>query len=156
MSPTPPSLRIRDAAEADVAALVAFNRAMASETEAKALDPVRLERGVRGLLARPEAGFYLVAEHGGVVGGALLVTPEWSDWRDGWFWWVQSVYVAPGARRQGLYGALYAEVQARARAAGDVRGLRLYVERENEDARAVYERLGMHETAYRLYEALLD
>jgi GNAT superfamily N-acetyltransferase len=148
-------LRIRPAGDHDVPTLVAFNRAMAAETETKALDPARLERGVRGLLARPEAGFYLVAEADGGVLGSLLVTPEWTDWRDGWFWWIQSVYVAPDARGQGVYRALHEEVARRARETGGVRGLRLYVERGNEVARRVYEHLGMSETAYRLYEVLL-
>ena len=81
-----------------------------------------------------------------------MVTPEWSDWRNGFFWWVQSVYVRPDARRKGVYRALYAEVKRLAAGRDDVCGLRLYVERENRDARRVYERLGMTETAYRLYE----
>jgi ribosomal protein S18 acetylase RimI-like enzyme len=83
---------------------------------------------------------------------SLLVTTEWSDWRNGVFWWIQSVYVQPEARRQGVFRALYAEVERRARVAGDVCGLRLYVAQDNAAARATYNALGMHETPYRMYE----
>jgi ribosomal protein S18 acetylase RimI-like enzyme len=147
--------RVRRAEPADAERLVAFNCAMALETESKALDEATVRAGVRGLLERPEAGFYLVAECGDGVAGSLMVTPEWSDWRGGWFWWVQSVYVDPAHRRRGVYRALYDHVRAQARAAPDVRGLRLYVERGNEGARAAYGRLGMAETSYRLYEEML-
>ncbi|MDF1702208.1 MAG: GNAT family N-acetyltransferase, partial [Planctomycetota bacterium] len=104
---------------------------------------------------RPAHGFYLVAERSGTTAGSLMITPEWSDWRGGFFWWIQSVYVAPDHRRTGVYRALYDQVQAYAQEADDVIGIRLYVERENEGAREVYRRLGMEETPYRLYESSL-
>lgn len=155
MSTPPPLPPIRLAGLDDVPALVAANIAMALETEGKALDPARVELGVRGLLERPEAGFYLVAADGQASAGSLMVTPEWTDWRNGWFWWIQSVYVAPRWRGQGVYRALHEDVERRAREHGRVVGLRLYVERENEGARRIYERLGMAETAYRLYEVAI-
>ena len=149
------SCSVRRATPRDTDVLVAHNCAMAHETEGKELDAAVVLRGVQGLLARPDHGFYLVAENDGVVVGSLMVTPEWSDWRDGFFWWVQSVYVAPEQRRTGVYRSLYEEVRTAAREATDVLGLRLYVERANRPARAVYAHMGMDETSYRLYEELL-
>ncbi|MDA1194994.1 MAG: N-acetyltransferase [Planctomycetota bacterium] len=151
-----PTVTVRSAAPADADAIVRFQLAMARETENKDLDAGTVYAGVRGLLARPAHGFYLIAERGGVVAGSLMVTPEWSDWRGGFFWWVQSVYVDPAHRRQGLYRALYEEVLARGRALGEVIGVRLYVEGSNTGAREVYLRLGMQETGYRLYETSLS
>jgi ribosomal protein S18 acetylase RimI-like enzyme len=106
------------------------------------------------VLEQPQRGFYLVAERTGVAIGSLLVTYEWSDWRNGDFWWIQSVYVLPAARRGGAFRALYAEVERRAAAAGAV-GLRLYVETENHRAQATYAGLGMQRCHYFMYEALL-
>lgn len=142
---------LREARRADIAALVSFNAAMAWETEHKRLDPAVLEPGVAAVFDDPRRGFYLVAERAGVVVGGLLVTFEWSDWRCGDWWWVQSVYVIPEARGQGVFGALYRAIEARARSAGAV-GLRLYVERDNRRAQRTYAALGMEETAYRMYE----
>ena len=148
------SLLIRAATPADVADLVAWNAAMAWETERRRLDPDVLRRGVAGVLEQPRRGFYLVAEHAGVAVGCLLVTFEWSDWRCGDFWWIQSVYVDPAARRGGVFRALYAAVEQRAAAAGAV-GLRLYVETENRRAQQTYEGLGMQRCHYWMYEAML-
>lgn len=148
------SLLIRAATPADVVNLVAWNAAMAWETEHKRLDPEILRRGVTGVLEQPRRGFYLVAESAGVAVGSLLVTFEWSDWRCGDFWWIQSVYVDPSARRSGVFRALYAAVEQRAAAAGAV-GLRLYVETENRHAQATYEGLGMHRCHYLMYEMSL-
>ena len=148
------SLQIRAARPADLPELVAWNAAMAWETEHKRLDPATLERGVAGVFEQPRRGFYLVAERDGVAVGSLLVTYEWSDWRCGDFWWIQSVYVVPEARRDGVFRALYAEVEQRAAAAGAV-GLRLYVETENRRAQDTYEGLGMQRCHYFMYEASL-
>jgi ribosomal protein S18 acetylase RimI-like enzyme len=145
---------IRPATRADIPALAAWNAAMAWETEAKRLDPELLARGVAGVFDEPRRGFYLVAERDGAAVGGLLVTYEWSDWRDGDFWWIQSVYVAPGARRGGVFRLLHAEVVRRAREAGAV-GVRLYVETENQRAQATYEGLGMQRCHYFMYEQLL-
>jgi ribosomal protein S18 acetylase RimI-like enzyme len=151
-SPAPLQIRRAEAAEADV--IAGFNIAMAHETEGKRLLPEVVARGVRRLLAEPALGFYLVAVAQGEVVAALMVTTEWSDWRNGRFWWLQSVYVRPAWRRRGVFRALYAHVTAAAAAEPDVCGFRLYVERENRAAQATYRALGMHETDYLLLEQL--
>lgn len=145
------ALQIRPATRADLPALVDWNAAMARETEGKTLDRAVLARGVAAVFDEPRRGFYLVAERAGAAVGGLLVTYEWSDWRCGDFWWIQSVYVEPAARRGGVFRALYAEVERRARAAGAA-GLRLYVETENRRAQATYEGLGMARCHYFMYE----
>lgn len=146
------SCTIRDATPADVGFLVDANAAMALETEGKRLDRDVLARGVAGVFADPARGFYLVAERAGRVVGGLLVTREWSDWRNGDWWWIQSVYVMPDARRSGVFRALHAEVERRARAMPGVVGLRLYVEDANINAQATYAALGMVDARYRLLE----
>lgn len=146
---------IRDATRADIPFLVEGNAAMALETEHKQLDRDVLLRGVAAVFADPTHGFYLIAECNGRAIGCLMLTREWSDWRNGDWWWLQSVYVTPAARRGGVFRALYAEVERRARVAIGVVGLRLYVERENRRAQATYSALGMAETAYRVNERLL-
>lgn len=152
----PSSLHIRRGSTADAPTIAAFQEAMAAETEDKPLDAAVVLAGVQGLLERPAHGFYLVAERSGATAGSLMVTPEWSDWRGGFFWWIQSVYVDPAHRRTGVYRALYEEVRRQATREGGVIGIRLYVERENTGAREVYNRLGMDETPYRLYESPLS
>lgn len=131
---------------------------MALETEGKTLDRERLTRGVSAVLEDPSKGFYLVAERAEAreeeqaIVGQLLVTFEWSDWRNGTFYWVQSVYVDPSARRRGVYRALYANVIERARHAEGVSGVRLYVERHNRIAQSTYAALGMSRAAYEMFE----
>lgn len=147
-----PSLRIRPAYPRELSTLVEFNRAMARETESKELDPERSRLGVEAVFAEPSRGTYYVALRGEELVGALMLTSEWSDWRNGVFWWIQSVYVVPAARRAGVFRALYTHVLERARANPDVCGLRLYVERENERAQKVYENLGMKAAHYRMFE----
>jgi GNAT superfamily N-acetyltransferase len=149
------TLYIRRAASDDADAIARWNIAMAWETERKALDPETIGRGVRAVFDEPRRGFYLIAELDGAAVGCLLVTYEWSDWRCGDFWWVQSVYVAPDARRAGVFRGLYAHVKAMAGGAGAV-GVRLYVETENERAQATYGGLGMERCHYYMYEAMLD
>lgn len=146
---------IRPAGSGDVETLVAFNRAMAWETERKELPADTVRAGVRSLLARPAYGFYALADVAGEAAGALMVTYEWSDWRNGLFWWIQSVYVKPAFRRRGVYRALYAHVRARAARTPGTCGLRLYVERDNAPARSTYAALGMARTPYVVYEELL-
>ncbi len=143
--------KIRLGEERDAETLADFNIAMARETEEKELPKDVVLSGVRGLMARPDHGFYLVAESEGAVAGSLMVTFEWSDWRDGFFWWVQSVYIRPEFRRRGVYRRLYQAVKDRA-ANANVRGFRLYVELENSVARKTYENLGMSEIPYKMYE----
>ncbi len=146
------SVTVRAASAQDLATLVEFNRAMAAETEDKGLDEVALRAGIAYLLKHPAEGFYLVAEIDAVVAGALMVTFEWSDWRNGRFWWIQSVYVGPAFRRKGVYSALHQTVRQKALRDSQACGIRLYVETENLGAQATYAGLGMTETAYRLYE----
>src|SRR5437764_1316924 len=119
-------LKIRGATRRDAAALIAFNSAMALETERKVLMPQVIGAGVRGLLRRPDSGFYTVAELGGVVIAALMITKEWSDWRNGDFWWIQSVYVVPEYRRLGVYRRMYAYLRKLAAHDGAVVGVRVY------------------------------
>ncbi len=147
------SLAIRPAREADARTIAEFNQAMAQETEGLRLADAVIQAGVENLLRDPAKGRYFLAERDGAVVGQLLITYEWSDWRNGWFWWIQSVYVAPAARRGGVYRALYAHVTQAARDARDVCGVRLYVDRDNLSAQRVYERLGMTRTGYLLFEA---
>ena len=147
------SVNVRAAQPSDVDDLVDWNAAMALETEDKRLDRAVLRRGVERLLADPAAGTcYVAVDADGAGLGTLSLTREWSDWRAGWFWWIQSVYVRPEARAQGVFTALYRHAESLARAEPDVIGLRLYVERDNTRAQRTYARLGMHETDYRLYE----
>jgi len=148
------AITVRPAAEADAPSLVEFNRAMARETEDKQLPLEIVSAGVRALLRDPRLGFYLVAEAPAGVVGCLAVTFEWSDWRNGMFWWIQSVYVRPEYRRRGVYKMLYEFVKRRAGAEGNVCGFRLYVEKENDPARKAYEALGMKEAPYRIFEEI--
>lgn len=143
---------IRPASPQDLALLVSFNIAMAAETEGKMLDKETVTAGVSGLLNQPQHGFYRVAERNGQVVGALMVTSEWSDWRNGLFWWIQSVYVSPQARRQGVFRALYRAISEEARARGDIVGLRLYVEQDNHAAQRTYRELGMSRSHYLVFE----
>ncbi|KFL36219.1 GNAT family N-acetyltransferase [Arenimonas donghaensis] len=145
--------RIRAADDGDVARLRDWAVAMAWETEHKALDPATVDAGIRAVLAEPRRGAYLVAEHHGEPAGTLMLTYEWSDWRNGDWWWIQSVYVDPAFRRCGCYAALYRHVLARAQASPEVCGIRLYVERDNAVAQKTYETLGMADAGYRMYEA---
>jgi GNAT superfamily N-acetyltransferase len=148
----PERMIIRAAERRDVAALVAYNLALAWETEQKRLDPATVKAGVEALLSDPQRGFYTVAEVEGQVVGQVLITFEWSDWRNGWFWWLQSVYVQPAFRRRGVFRALVEHLEERARREGQVVGLRLYVERENRAAQAVYAALGLQPTTYGVLE----
>lgn len=147
-------LTIRKAALGDADAIARFNSAMALETEGKALLPERVNPGVLRLLNDASLGFYVVAEREGEVVGSLMITNEWSDWRNGLFWWIQSVYVVPAARRQGVYRALYDFVRDMARADPGICGFRLYVEKDNTTAQRTYRSLGMESTDYLVYEEL--
>jgi ribosomal protein S18 acetylase RimI-like enzyme len=142
----------REGMPADAAVIVEFQLAMARETEDLELDFDICTRGVDAVFERPELGRYYLAEIDGRVVASLLITYEWSDWRNGMVWWIQSVYVAPEARQQGVYGGLYAHVKARAEADERVRGIRLYVDLRNTRAQGVYTRLGMNGEHYRVFE----
>lgn len=147
-------LVIRPAVRADVPYLVAFNQAMAQETEGKILADAILTNGVQRLFDHPQFGQYWLAEVSGEVVGSLLLTYEWTDWRDGLIWWIQSVYVRPETRRMGIFKAMYCHVETLARADKEVRGLRLYVEEENHRAQKTYASLGMERTHYLMYEVI--
>jgi ribosomal protein S18 acetylase RimI-like enzyme len=144
-------IHVRRATSDDIDDLVAFNAAMARETESKELPFETLASGVRSLILDNRKGFYLVADVDGKAVGALMVTFEWSDWRDGQFWWLQSVYVRPAYRRQGVFRSLYQHLENMARDQDDVCGLRLYVEKANDIAQATYNTMGMDETGYVVY-----
>lgn len=146
------SIAVRPANRADLEALVTFNAAMAEETEGKRLDLEVLRHGVARVFSDPACGFYRVAEFDGDIVGGLLVTFEWSDWRCGWWWWMQSVYVRPGYRGHGVFSALLGAVAAEAAATKDVLGLRLYVERGNRRAQAVYAARGFEDARYGVLE----
>ncbi|MCA9564510.1 MAG: GNAT family N-acetyltransferase [Myxococcales bacterium] len=147
------SWAVRPATIEELDDLVEFNLAMAEETEGKRLDSAVLRAGIEQGLRNPARARYFVAEGPtGKAVGSLMLTTEWSDWRNGDFWWIQSVYVHPSARRQGIYSALYAEVKRAARTHNDVIGLRLYVETENSAAQETYQALGMTRCHYFLYE----
>ena len=149
---TLPPLSISPAGLEHVDELTRFACAMAEETEGKRLDSSIVRRGVRAVLDQPARGRYLVALREGRVLGALMLTFEWSDWRCADWWWIQSVYVRPEARRSGVFSALYRHVLDEAASSGDVCGLRLYVENENLRAQQTYAALGMRDAAYRVME----
>jgi GNAT superfamily N-acetyltransferase len=144
--------RIHKATHNDLETIVEFNMQMAGETEGKKLSRETLSAGVAALFEVPSRGFYLLADKDGVAAGGLLITTEWSDWRNAYFWWIQSVYVRPEYRRQGVYAGLHRHVAVAARADGRVCGIRLYVDQGNEPAKKVYERLGMMPARYEFYE----
>jgi ribosomal protein S18 acetylase RimI-like enzyme len=146
------NVQIRRATLDDAQTIAAHNAAMAQETENVLLDAERVRLGVDAVLRDPAKGFYTVAALNGVVIGQLMITFEWSDWRNGTFWWIQSVYVQPEYRRLGVYRRLYQHVLGEAEARPDVCGIRLYVSKENSAARQVYERLAMHAAHYDMYE----
>lgn len=148
-------ITIRDASPEDAGIIAGYNSDMAEETEGKVLDPGLIGPGVAAILADASRGRYWVAVVDGRVVGQLMVTYEWSDWRNGNIWWIQSVYVHPESRRHGIFRALYRHVEALASATPDVIGLRLYVETGNTRAQKTYEALGMVKPNYLVMEAML-
>jgi GNAT superfamily N-acetyltransferase len=146
--------RVRPAVAADRAVIVEFNRLLALETESKVLDPAVLDAGVAVALDDPDRLRYWVAELDGDPQpiGQAAVSREWSDWRMGWIWWIQSVYVAAPFRGRGVFRALYHHIRAEARSLQDVIGLRLYVEDSNAPAHRTYRALGMKPGGYSVYE----
>ncbi len=146
------AITIRRANLNDLECIVRANAAMALETESKMLDESALQAGVLAALENPALGFYLLAEMDGQAVGQLLITAEWSDWRNACFWWIQSVYVAPEFRQRGVYRALHQRALQAATAEGNICGIRLYVERTNHLAQQVYVNLGMRLSHYDMYE----
>ena len=147
---------IRDATAADAPVIVEFNRCLALETEGKVLEEAVLFSGVSRALADPERLHYWVAvlASSEMVVGQAAISREWSDWRDGWVWWLQSVYVAQPYRGCGVFRALYHHIQQEARRNPEVIGLRLYVEDSNQPAQRTYQALGMKRAGYSIFEAL--
>ena len=146
----------REATLADVENIVGFQIAMAEETEQLHLDREVCTQGVRAVLDNTRLGRYHVGEIDGSVVASTLITYEWSDWRNGIVWWIQSVYVLPAARKQGIYAGLYRYLQVLARGDKQVRGIRLYVDRSNHAAQQVYARLGMNGDHYQVFEWMVD
>ena len=147
------TLSVRQATEDDRNRIVLFNQAMARETEGYELDRKVLTTGVEKILADPARGRYFVAELQGEIVGQIMTTTEWSDWRNGYIWWIQSVYVSKRQRRSGVYRLLHEHVRELARREKAV-GLRLYVDQDNETAQATYEHLGMRASNYVLFEEM--
>jgi GNAT superfamily N-acetyltransferase len=147
-------MKIRDAGQADLEFIVAANAALAAESEDQALDPTLLRPGVQAVLDDPTLGHYYLAEISGQPVGQLMTTMEWSDWRNGVFLWIQSVYVLPAHRGAGVFRALYRHLAELASRDGRICGIRLYVDRHNERAREVYTRLGMHLSNYQVMETV--
>ena len=150
-------MKIRKAVLKDAAVVTDFNLKLAHESEGLKLDAKIVGKGVRDLLKNPARGIYLLAENGSArskkeIIGQLMLTPEWSDWRNGNFWWIQSVYVPKEFRGRGIFRSLYRHVIQLARRHGNVCGLRLYVEKQNEPALRTYKKLGLKETCYRVFE----
>ncbi len=145
-------IQYRDAKRSDAPAIVDFQIAMERETEDFGLDRPTCTRGVAAVFDDSARGRYFVAEESGSVVASLMITPEWSDWRNGVVWWIQSVYVRPANRRRGIYGGLYEYVKRIAEREKDVMGIRLYVDKRNTTAQEVYRRLGMNGDHYQLFE----
>jgi GNAT superfamily N-acetyltransferase len=145
-------ITVRAATPADAEFLVRGNAQMALETEHLSLNLDRLRDGVHALFEESGRGVYYIAEIDRRRAGQMMLTYEWSDWRNGVFWWIQSVYVEPPHRRQGVFQALYRHIENLARTTPGVCGLRLYVENDNSRAQAIYGRSGMRRTTYQMFE----
>ncbi|MDO4510212.1 MAG: GNAT family N-acetyltransferase [Bacteroidales bacterium] len=143
------AIKVGEAAE--VEAIAQFQVDMAAESEGTVLHKATVLEGVRAVVEDEKKGKYFVAMADGACIGSLMLTMEWSDWNNGWYWWIQSVYVRPEYRRRGVFSALYQAVRQAARQAG-VSQLRLYVDKTNERAQNTYQKLGMHESHYLMYE----
>lgn len=146
------AVQIRNATPDDAPIIAGFNSRLAEETEGSALDAALIGPGVARILADASLGCYWVAERDGEIVGQIMTTREWSDWRNGMLWWLQSVYVHPDHRRGGVFSALYRHVEALARQSPDVVGIRLYVEKDNTRAQRTYVKLGMTMTDYQVMQ----
>ena len=145
-------IEYREAKSSDVPAIVDFQIAMARETEELDLDREVCTNGVQALFDDPSRGRYFLAESDGIVIASLMITYEWSDWRNGNVWWIQSVYVRPAFRQQRVYAGLYEHIQRMVNADDSLRGIRLYVDRRNTVAQSVYTKLGMNGEHYQVFE----
>ncbi len=145
-------IRIRQGTTSDINRIAEFQQALAQESEGKTLDGDLLMKGIQKIFQDEDRGFYVMAESGDQVVGGLMITYEWSDWRNANFWWIQSVYVDYQWRRHGVYRALHGYVHDIAQSREDICGIRLYVERNNTVAQQTYNSLGMSQSHYHLYE----
>lgn len=145
---------VRPATPADAPSIVEFNRLLALESEQVVLDEKVLQPGVQAILGDKNRGRYFVADEGGDVIGQIMITYEWSDWRNGWIWWLQSVYVRSDRRKNGVFRAIFQFIEEQARKETNVVGLRLYVEHENHTAQATYRRLGFEEIHFYLLQKM--
>jgi GNAT superfamily N-acetyltransferase len=145
-------IHVREATLADAEVVIEFNRLLALESEGKVLPPELLVPGVKACLADPAKGRYFLAEEDGAILGQMGISYEWSDWRNGMFWWIQSVYVRPESRRRGVFGAIFEYIEEAARRDPDLVGLRLYVEENNHTALKTYFRIGFERTGYIVLE----
>jgi GNAT superfamily N-acetyltransferase len=147
---------IRPAAVSDAVIIAEFNALMAKETEDIDLDRERLQKGIISLLTDTSKGIYYLAVMGDNVIGQLMITYEWSDWRNATFWWIQSVYVLPEYRKNGVFRKLYQYIESLARTRGDVCGLRLYVDTSNKRAQQTYETIGLNRSHYQMMDMDFD
>lgn len=147
-------MKVRRATKSDVKDIVRFQKNMAYETEKLELDDAVLNKGVKAVFDTPEKGIYFVAENNEEIIASTLLTPEWSDWRNGFVYWIQSVYVLPKYRRTGVFSRLFDEVKFLMESSEEIKGLRLYVDKTNEKAIRVYEKMGMDGNHYRLFELM--
>ena len=147
---------IRQAGPADAAVIAELNLRLAAETEGLRLDPATVEQGVTSLLHDRAKGIYFVAENAGQIIGQVMITYEWSDWRNGNIWWLQSVYVKKAFREKGIFRRLFEHLKREAESQQEVCTLRLYMHKENARARQSYARLGMKQTHYEVFELELE
>lgn len=146
------TITITPANEQDLSYMVDFQLKMALETEELKLEKSVLEAGIASALKDSSKALYFIARKGDKPVGMLMITTEWSDWRNGWVWWIQSVYVIPEMRKEGVFGALYSYVKQLVISRKDVMGIRLYVDKRNSKAQRVYEAVGMTGEHYATYE----
>ena len=147
----PSEINIREANKGDLAILVHNNQALAEETEALLLDKDVLREGIEQALKREEC-HYFVAVIGEKVVGQTMITYEWSDWRNGIIWWIQSVYVLPAHRKQGIFRVLFKHIENLAKVNPQVKALRLYVMHNNNAGQDTYQSLGMNDSGYIVFE----
>lgn len=148
------NIRIASSEDAEFIAQSQVN--MALETEQLKLDWQNAFEGVKAVFINPERGFYIIAEADSNRVGCLLITPEWSDWRNAWVWWIQSVFVIPEMRKSGIFGMMYAFIKQIVLQRSDISGIRLYVDNSNNSARRVYTRIGMNGDHYSTFEWMKD
>ena len=145
-------ITIREANKEDTNHIMDFQRRMAWETEKVELDAAILKKGVQAVFEDPSKGTYYVAESEGVVIGSFLITSEWSDWRNGEIRWFQSVYVVPEHRRKNAFRAMYDHISTQVKNSDKYSGIRLYVDRTNHKAQKVYQKMGMINHHYEMFE----